>query len=96
MSLAVRRAALRDLVEHAHLAERIVAVEIGFAQHADLPRVEAVEAAHCGDAVPEAIFMASFGQLVDKVKYLSELSPLPAKAGTEANDSLIRTDARLA
>src|ERR1700734_156528 len=46
-----RGAAAGDLVEHAGLAERIGAVEKGFAQHPDLPRVEAVEAADRGDAL---------------------------------------------
>src|SRR5580704_10711825 len=45
------RATAGDLVEHARLAERVGAVEKGFAQHADLPRVEAVEAADRGDAL---------------------------------------------
>src|ERR1700684_1272068 len=45
-----RGAAAGDLVKHPRLAERIGAAEKGFAQHADLPRVEAVEAAHRGDA----------------------------------------------
>ena len=40
-----------ELVEHPHLAERIGAVEIGFAQDADLARVEAIEAAYRGDAL---------------------------------------------
>ena len=46
-----RRAAAGDLVQHARLGERIGAVEKSFAQHADLPRVEAVEAADRGDAL---------------------------------------------
>src|SRR5208282_2281803 len=41
-----RRTAAGDLVKHARLAERIGAVEIGLAQHAEPPRVEAVEPAH--------------------------------------------------
>ncbi len=59
--------AVRDLVQHAHLAERVGAVEIGLAQHADLPRVEAVEAAHRGDALLRsgADIAAAVGQLVD-------------------------------
>ncbi len=71
------RAALRDLVKEARLAERIGAVEIGFAQHADLARVEAVEAAHRGDAALQVLsghvlrgrHAASFGQVLDLVKY---------------------------
>ena len=52
-----RRAAIGDLVEHARFAERVGAVEKGLAQHAELPRVEAVEAAHIGNAiVGDAIF----------------------------------------
>ena len=51
MSLAVGASRMRDLVEHAHLAERVGAVEIVFAQDADLPRVKAVEAADGGDAI---------------------------------------------
>src|ERR1700689_4394401 len=46
-----RGTAAGDLVEHARLAERIGAVKKSFAQHADLPRVEAVEAADRGDAL---------------------------------------------
>src|ERR1700685_829933 len=46
-----RGAAAGELVKHPRLAERIGAVEKGFAQHADLPRVEAVEAADRGDAL---------------------------------------------
>src|SRR3984957_20770778 len=45
------RAAAGELVKHPRLAERIGAVEKGFAQHADLPRVETVEAADRGDAL---------------------------------------------
>ena len=37
---------MRDLVQHAHLRQRAVAVEQAAAQHADLLRVEAVELAH--------------------------------------------------
>ena len=57
---------LRDLVEHARLGQRVGAVELGLAQHADLPRVEAVEAAHRGDALlASRLGMASarFGQI---------------------------------
>src|SRR5580704_6836752 len=46
-----RGAARGDLVKHPRLGERIGAIEKGFAQHADLPRVEAVEAANRGDAL---------------------------------------------
>src|SRR5579862_2883025 len=46
-----RGAAAGDLVKHPRLAERIGAVEKRLAQHADLPRVEAVEAADRGDAL---------------------------------------------
>src|ERR1700733_14094206 len=46
-----RGAAAGELVKHPRLAERIGAVEKGFAQHSDLPRVEAVEAADRGDAL---------------------------------------------
>src|SRR5580700_7973428 len=46
-----RRATAGDLIKHPRLAERIGAVEKGFAQHADLPRVEAIEAADRGDAL---------------------------------------------
>ena len=67
-----RRAALGNLVEQARLAERIGAVEIGLAQHAELPRVEAVEAAHRGDTFMGNAFMAvagdhgaSVGQILD-------------------------------
>ena len=71
------RAAARDLVEHARLAERIGAVEKGLAQHADLPRVETVEAAHHGDAIFGDAMLAvpaghetSVFQILDLVKYL--------------------------
>src|SRR5208282_3418091 len=47
-----RRMAAGDLVKHARLAKRIGAVEIGLAQHAEPPRVEAVEPAHGGDPLP--------------------------------------------
>jgi len=40
---------LGKLIEHAHLTERVGTVEIIFAQHADLPRVEAVKAANGRD-----------------------------------------------
>src|SRR5580704_19279031 len=46
-----RGAAAGDLIKHPRLGERIGAAEKGFAQHADLPRVEAVEAAGRGDAL---------------------------------------------
>src|ERR1700724_230648 len=46
-----RGAAAGDFVKHPRLGERIGAVEKSFAQHADLPRVEAVEAADRGDAL---------------------------------------------
>src|SRR5580704_18010504 len=46
-----RRAAAGDLVKHPRFGERVGAVEKGFAQHADLPRVKAVEAADRGDAL---------------------------------------------
>jgi hypothetical protein len=55
MSLAVR----------APLAERIGAVEVVPAQHADLPRVEAVEAAHGADVVLGRRHRPSVGELVD-------------------------------
>ncbi len=45
-----RRTAPRDLVEEPSLAERIRAVEIGLAQHAELSGVEPVETAHGGNA----------------------------------------------
>src|SRR5271166_2265982 len=44
-----RRIAARDLVKHPRLAERVGAVEVSLAQHAELPRVEAVEAADSSD-----------------------------------------------
>src|ERR1700733_15764135 len=50
-----RRVPARDFVEDARLAERIGAVEESFAQYADLSRVEAVEAAHRGDALRGAV-----------------------------------------
>src|SRR5580700_7510656 len=74
-----RGTAAGDLVEHARLAERIGAVEKGFAQHADLPRVEAVEAADRGDALvalPDGRHAPSLGQILDLVKYLSGYSAL--------------------
>ncbi len=75
------RIAAGDLVEHACFAERVGAVEKGFAQHADLARVEAIEAAHRRDAIlldamvgvamlEPARHEASLGQLLDKVKYM--------------------------
>src|ERR1700685_4452937 len=70
-----RRAAAGELVKHPRLAERIGAVEKGFAQHADLPRVEAVEAADRGDALvvlPNGRHGASLGQILDLVKYLPD------------------------
>ena len=39
-----------DLVQHAHFAERVGAVEIVLAQKPDLARVEAIETAHRADA----------------------------------------------
>src|ERR1700730_9123490 len=46
-----RGAAAGDLVKHPRLGERIGAVEKSLTQHADLPRVEAVEAADRSDAL---------------------------------------------
>src|SRR5271155_3687298 len=62
-----RRVAARDLVKHPRLAERVGAVEIGLAQHAELPRVEAVESPDSSDA---ALMIAdrrgaSVGQILD-------------------------------
>src|ERR1700686_3570609 len=78
-----RRAAAGDLVKHPRFAERIGTVEKGFAQHADLPRVEAVEAANRGDALvalPDGCHVsrhgASLGQILDLVKYLRGYSAL--------------------
>ena len=68
-----RGAAAGDLVKHPRLGERIGAVEKGLAQHADLPRVEAVEAADRGDALVALAggrHDASLGQILDLVKYL--------------------------
>ena len=48
-----------DLVQQPRLAERIGAVEVGLAQHAELPRVEAVEAAHGGDCVLALVGVAA-------------------------------------
>src|ERR1700722_1583390 len=74
-----RRAAAGDLVKHPRLGERIGTVEKGFAQHADLPRVEAVEAANRGDALvalPDGRHDESLGQILDLVKYLRGYSAL--------------------
>ena len=61
--------AFRQFVQHAHFAERVGAVEIVFAQDADLPRVEAVEAAHRIDAGGVRVVgfhgAHSVGQIVD-------------------------------
>ncbi len=71
-----RRAAARDLVKHARLAERERAVEKSFAQDADLPRVEAVEAAHRCDACFGDAMLAipghagRFNHILDLVKDL--------------------------
>src|SRR5258708_36545255 len=76
-----RRAAAGDLVKHPRLAERIGAVEKSFAQYADLPRVEAVEAADRGDALvalPDGRHDPSFGQILDLVKYLGRSRALSA------------------
>src|ERR1700722_17681486 len=60
-----RGAAAGDLVKHPRLAERVGAVEKGFAQYADLPRVEAVEAADRGNALADGRHGASFEQILD-------------------------------
>ena len=71
--VAVARLVVGDLVKHPHLAKGVGAIEISFAQDADLPRVEAVEAAYRVDALTvnlgvsgTPIGRSSFGQLVDK------------------------------
>ncbi len=51
-----RTRALPDFVEHPRLGERERAVEPGFLQQADVLGVEAVEAAHRGDAIWHAAF----------------------------------------
>ena len=64
-----------DFVEHPRFAERVGAIEKILAQHADLPRVEAVEAAYGGD--PALMLLSGgghgvrFGQIVDLVKYIA-------------------------
>ena len=64
-----RVAALADLVEHARFGQRERAVEPAVAQHAEMLRVEAVEAPHRGDplriVVANAAMAASVGQLLD-------------------------------
>jgi hypothetical protein len=47
--------AVRQLVEHAHLAEGEGALEVPLLEQADLPRVEAVEAPHGGHARIEVL-----------------------------------------
>src|SRR5580658_2232730 len=61
------RVAVADLVEHARFAKRVGAVEEILAQHADLPRVKPVEAAHGGDA---AVMLAS-GHAQASPRYLT-------------------------
>ncbi len=51
ISVAVMPIALRQFVQHARFGERERRVETAFAQHAELLGVEAVEAAHRGDAI---------------------------------------------
>ena len=70
-----RRVPARDLVEHARLAERIGAVEKSFAQYADLPRVEAVKAAHRRDAVFGAIGCA-FAALSVAVQHIASIAQI--------------------
>src|SRR5271155_3763769 len=61
------RAAVADLVENPRFAERVGAVEKILAQHADLPRVKAVEAADGGDAA----FMLASGHAEASPRYLT-------------------------
>ena len=66
---------MREFVEHANLSERVGTVEVISAQHADLPRVKAVEAAHRRDAVvlPD-VHGRRVGLILDKVKYQRRLT----------------------
>src|ERR1700730_4308241 len=45
--------AMRELVEHAHLAQRELALEVALLEEADLASVEAIEAPHGGHALVE-------------------------------------------
>ena len=58
--------AVRELVEHAHLGERVRTVEEVLAERADLARVEAVERADGGDVLRRSGHGAAIlGRLVD-------------------------------
>ena len=92
-------AALPDLVQHARLGQRERAVEPAVLQHAEILRVEAVEAAHRGDALRlvsgRNCHAGSIGQLLDGVKYLAEPKYL-AEFCDRAGRRRVSNDARSA
>ena len=76
--------ALLDLVEHARFGQRERAVEPAVLQHAEMLGVEAVEAAHRGDALrivrSRSCHDGRLGQLLDGVKYHGRMGSAFRKA----------------